>query len=155
MGAINQGGPMKSLIILFSLVSVTASAGIDNVKALKMALDDEYKAKATYSQVLEDHGDIRPFNNIVQSEQRHIDALLPFFKKYNVSIPTNPYLGKVPTYASRSEACSAGVQAEIDNVAVYDNIFSMTDDKDLIAVFNNLQWASQNRHLRAFKRCAK
>ena len=144
----------KFFLILSTFTMVFSAWGADNVTALKMALDDEYKAKATYLQVIEDFGDRRPFSNIVKSEQRHIDALLPFFQKYGVAVPSNPYLGNVPSYNSRKEACKAGVQGEIANVALYDKIFSMTDDAALIKVFEQLQWASQNNHLPAFTRCA-
>jgi hypothetical protein len=37
---------------------------------LMAALDDEYQARATYAQVLEDFGDVRPFSNIVEAEDR-------------------------------------------------------------------------------------
>lgn len=146
---------MKRIFPLAATILMSVNAfGIDNVQALKMALDDEYKAKATYLQVMEDFGSIRPFSNIANSEQRHIEALLPFFDKYGVKAPVNPYLGNIPSYQSVEEACDVGVQAEIENVELYDRIFAMTDDPELIAVFENLQWASQEKHLRAFKRCA-
>lgn len=140
------------LLMLFSTQLFASSK--DNIKALKMALDEEYKAKATYLKVMEDFGEVRPFSNIVHSEQRHIEALLPFFQKYNVSVPSNPYLGNVSGYNSFTEACQARVEAEVENVKLYDKIYSLTTDQDLIEVFNQLQWASQNRHLRAFSRCA-
>ena len=146
---------MKAMFPFIFLALLTQNAFANgNADALKLALDDEYKAKATYLKVIEDFGNIRPFTNIVKSEQRHIEALLPFFKKYNLDIPGNPYLGKIPSYSSVKKACQVGVEAEIENVKLYDRIFSMTDDPDLIRVFENLQWASQERHLRAFKRCA-
>ncbi len=145
---------MYKTFILF-IISLNSFAQINNPKALKMALDDEYKALATYSQVLEDFGETRPFSNIMQSEQRHIEALLPFFQKYNLEIPPNKYLGKMDSYQSIEEACLAGIDAEIENVSLYDTIYAITDDKSLIKVFNRLQSASQNKHLRAFKRCSK
>jgi hypothetical protein len=147
---------MKKIITL-ALITMTINSfgNVDNVKALKMALDDEYKAKATYLQVMEDFGERRPFSNIVNSEERHIQALLPFFQKYGEAVPQNKYLGNVASYDSFASACQAGVNAEIENVKLYDEIYKITDDEDLIAVFKNLQWASQKRHLRAFKRCAR
>lgn len=46
------------------------------------------------------------------------------------------------------------MQAEIDNAALYDELFSMVDNADLIQVFTSLQRASETRHLPAFERCA-
>ncbi len=52
---------------------------LDNLqKALVEALQDEYKARATYRLVISKFGEIRPFINIIESEERHIQALLSF-----------------------------------------------------------------------------
>lgn len=143
---------MKAL--LFSLIlSQSALATAPHQEALLMALDDEYKAKATYSQVIEDFGSVRPFVNIKRSEERHIDALIPLLNKYGVAVPDNPYLGNIASYNSIKEACAGGVQAEIDNVALYDKIEAMVDQEDILSVFERLRWASQERHLPAFERC--
>jgi hypothetical protein len=144
---------MKKYIVSF-LFSFSALASAPHQEALLKALDDEYKAKAVYQQVMQDFGQVRPFSNIVKSEQRHIDALLPLLKRYRVEVPANPYLGKVGFYNSIKEACLAGVQAEIDNIALYDEIESMVSQQDILDVFYNLRWASQERHLPAFQRCA-
>lgn len=39
------------------------------------ALDDEYKARATYRKVIEAFGPVRPFVNIVEAEDRHAEAI--------------------------------------------------------------------------------
>lgn len=41
------------------------------VAAMAEALDDEYKAIATYESVLDAFGPVRPFANIVEAERRH------------------------------------------------------------------------------------
>ena len=144
---------MNKMIILLLILSTKVVAA-DNVKALKMALDDEYKSLATYQKVIEDFGQIKPFINIARSERKHIEALKPFFTKYSEQVPVNKYLGEIESDTSIKEACLAGVDAETENVALYDRIFELTDDDELIAVFKRLQTASQDRHLRAFKRCS-
>lgn len=68
------------------------------INALHEALDDEYKALATYDQVIADFGAVRPFINIRQSEARHISALLKLFGFYSVEPPENPWIGRVPRY---------------------------------------------------------
>ena len=70
------------------------------IEDLLMALDDEYKARATYRQVLADFGEVRPFSNIVEAEQRHIDALLVLFERYGIEVPDDPWPGR----AARSTA---------------------------------------------------
>lgn len=122
--------------------------------ALRAALDDEYRAWATYDQVLHDFGPVRPFSNIVGAEARHIEALHTLFERYGVPIPENPYPGDVPRYASVGEACEAAVTAEIENAELYERLLAATTHPDVRTVFLNLQAASQERHLRAFRRCA-
>ncbi|MBR9971171.1 ferritin-like domain-containing protein [Magnetospirillum sulfuroxidans] len=122
-------------------------------QALCAALDDEYKARATYAAVIDRFGPVRPFINIIQSEQRHINALQMLFRRRDWSIPADPYGGMIVAPASLEEACRLGVQAEIDNVALYDRLNRLAaDDAEVLAVFANLQQASQERHLPAFQR---
>jgi hypothetical protein len=124
------------------------------VRALEEALDDEYRAWSTYDQVIADFGEIRPFSNIREAEARHIEALLALYARYGLPVPPNPWPGKVARYASVREACEAGVAAEVENGALYERLLAATRHPDLLAVFRNLQRASQERHLEAFRRCA-
>lgn len=123
------------------------------VRALKEALDDEYRAWATYDQVIADFGEVLPFVNIREAEARHIGALCGLFDRYGLAVPENTWPGNVTRYASLQEACAAGVAAEIDNSALYQRLLASTQRPDVLAVFRNLQEASQQRHLPAFRRC--
>jgi hypothetical protein len=124
------------------------------VDALYRALDDEYKAWSTYDQVIADLGAARPFTSIQQAEENHIAALVTLFDRHGLDVPPNEWPGSVPTFDSLSDACAAGVQAEIDNAALYDELFRTVDNPDLIRVFTALQQASHTKHLPAFERCA-
>lgn len=123
------------------------------IDALHGALDDEYKAWATYDQVIEDFGPIRPFINIRESESRHIDALCGIYRDYGLTPPDNPWIGRAPRYDSVRSACAAAAQAEVENTDLYQRIMASTERPDLLGVFRNLQDASQHRHLPAFLRC--
>jgi len=125
-------------------------------EALAEALEDEYKARATYQLVLQKFGDIRPFVNILQSEERHIQALFSLFQKYQIPIPVDTWKDRVETPNSVWLACEAGVEAEIENGEMYQQLLAMTEEyPDVQRVFLNLQRASQENHLRAFQRCAQ
>jgi len=124
------------------------------IQTLQEALDDEYKAWATYDQVLTDFGEVRPFTNIREAEARHIEAVCGLFRRYGLAIPDNPWPGKVPRYATLQEACEAGVAAEIANGEMYERLLGTTGKPQILRVLRNLQKASQNRHLAAFRRCA-
>lgn len=125
------------------------------VAALLEALDDEYHAWATYDQVIVDFGEVLPFSNIRSAEARHIDALLELFTRYDVSVPDNNWPGKVERYETLQEACEAGVVAEIDNGEMYERLIAATERADILTVLLNLQQASQQRHLLAFRRCVE
>jgi hypothetical protein len=123
--------------------------------ALHEALDDEYHAWATYDQVLRDFGLVRPFSNIRDAEARHIEALLHLFAQHGLAALPNPWPGKVERYPSLRDACSAAVEAETANAALYERLLASTDRSDILTVFHNLRDASQERHLPAFRRCAE
>jgi hypothetical protein len=125
------------------------------IEALLEALDDEYRAWATYDQVIQDFGQVRPFINIREAEARHIEALQRLFGSYELPLPENSWPGRVVRYDSVGEACQAGVTAEIENGKMYDRLLESTNRPDILRVYRNLQDASQQRHLPAFKRCVE
>lgn len=125
------------------------------IGVLREALDDEYRAWATYDQVIADFGDVRPFSNIRDAEARHVQALAALFARYEVHMPANPWPGRVERYASLHAACEAGVVAEMANVALYERLIASTQRPDILRVLRRLQEASQERHLRAFRRCVQ
>jgi hypothetical protein len=127
----------------------------NEIAALREALDDEYRAWATYDQVIADFGSVRPFTNILKAEARHIGALCRLFERYGLGVPANPWPGKVDRYSSLKAACEAGVAAEVANGAMYDRLLLATQRAEILAVLRNLQQASQQRHLPAFRRCAQ
>ena len=132
-------------------VGVTLTA--DEKWALGEALQDEYKARATYARVIETFGEVRPFSNIIRAESQHIAALVGLYNQYDLSVPEDAWHDKVPVFSSLGEACAAAVQAEVDNAALYDHIAAKVHNPDLIRVFAALRDASVSRHLPAFKRC--
>ena len=123
-------------------------------QALIDVINDEYKARAVYQKVIDKFGAVQPFSNIIKAEATHIAELKPLFTKYGIAIPKDEWYSKVPVYATLKEACLGGVQAEIDNAKMYDELLKFVKEKDIIAVFKRLRDASQEKHLPAFKRCA-
>lgn len=122
------------------------------IAALTEALDDEYKARATYQKVIDVFGPIRPFINIVEAEGRHASALLRQFERLGLQPPKDEWAGEIEAPTSIEAACEAAVAAEIENAAMYDRLLALVDDPVVRDVLLNLQDASQNRHLPAFRR---
>jgi hypothetical protein len=104
--------------------------------------------------VIADFGAVRPFTSIQKAEENHIAALVTLFDRYGLEVPVNEWPGSIPSFDTLAEACEAGVQAEIDNAALYDQLFDMVDNPDIVQVLTSLQQASQTKHLPAFERCA-
>ncbi len=125
------------------------------IGALREALDDEYKARATYQGVIDRFGPVRPFVNIIEAEERHANALLRLFERFGIEPPKDRWAGQVPAPSSLAEACKAGVEAEIENAAVYARLLAQVSDARVRDVLTRLQQASQQRHLPAFRRCAE
>ena len=124
------------------------------IEALDLTLNDEYKAEAIYQKVLDKFGEVSPFNKIINAEKTHSGSLEDIYEKYDLTIPNNDWYDQVEEYDSIQEACEAGVEAEIENVALYDGLFLDVDNQDIIAVFTSLRDASRDKHLPAFQRCA-
>jgi len=124
-------------------------------EVLNEALMDEYKARDTYRKIIDTFGAVRPFINIVEAEQRHIDALLPLYEKYDIPLPPEPGTQKIAIPDSLLKACEIGVAAEIENLTMYDRLIEMTDLRDVIEVLQCLQAASRDNHLPAFQRCVE
>jgi len=124
-------------------------------EVLTEALDDEYKARAMYRKVIDQFGPVRPFVNIVEAEERHIAVLLPLFGKYRIAPPKDKWTQIVRVSDTVLEACQAGVDAEIENIAMYDRLLAAVQEEDVVRVLTNLQSASRERHLPAFRRCVK
>jgi rubrerythrin len=123
------------------------------IEALREALDDEYKARATYRKVIEAFGPVRPFANIVEAEDRHARALLALFARFGVEPPQDTWPERVTAPRTLVEACRAAVEAEIENEAMYERLLGQINDPAACTVMRRLQRASQERHLPAFKRC--
>lgn len=128
--------------------------------ALDQALDDEYKARATYQVVLDRFGPVRPFVRIVQAEERHAQAeerhaqaLIGQYRRHGLQPPDDRWSGQVQAPATLEEACEAGVAGEIDNQALYERLLAEVSDPQVAAIMRRLQEASAQRHLPAFRRC--
>jgi hypothetical protein len=122
-------------------------------EVLQEALLDEYRARNTYRKIIDTFGAVRPFINIVEAEQRHIESLLTLFEKYDIPLPAVPGPEQIEVPDNLLQACEMGVAAEIGNLAMYNRLIEATDLPDVIHVLQRLQAASRDSHLPAFQRC--
>ena len=125
----------------------------DLEEILRDALEDERKAEATYAAVIEKFGEVRPFINIIDAERRHSAAIERQMTRLGFAIPANHWEGKGEAPTTLVEACSMAVEAEIENIALYDRLLPEIADDVVRQVLQNLQDASRDNHLPAFRRC--
>ena len=122
---------------------------------LTYAIQDEYMARAEYTAIMDKFGAGRPFSSIKNAESTHIGWLNGAFSEFGLAIPPDRGADRVILPASLKQAYQSGVQAEIDNIAMYDRFISTTlvqDPKNanLKQLFENLKRGSEN-HLKAFR----
>jgi hypothetical protein len=123
--------------------------------ALDEAINDEYKALATYEAVIAKLGAVRPFSMIKGAEEQHIASLKAVYDKYGLIVPENSWASKVTAPSTLKEACQIGVDAEIANAKLYKDklLPAVSQYVDIENVFTNLMNASEEKHLPAFERC--
>jgi hypothetical protein len=126
-----------------------ARAGIED------ALRDERRGEAIYARVLKDHGEVRPFSNVIRAERRHAGLLEDLLKARGLAVRAHPAGAEVPGYASVKEACAAAVAFETQNVALYDRLLAAGPvPGDVKQAFEHNRMASLGHHKPAFERCA-
>lgn len=123
------------------------------LEALSEALEDEYKARATYRKVIDRFGPVRPFVNIVEAEDRHVAALSSQFRRFGAVPPPDAWEARVEAPDTLAQACADAVRAEIENDAMYSRLLDRLVDAQIRSVMRRLQEASRSRHLPAFRRC--
>lgn len=117
---------------------------------LTYAIQDEYLAKAEYELILSEFDITNPFSNIVESEKTHIALLLPLFDAYSITPLEDTAAEHIILPTTLKEVFETGVQAEINNIAMYDRFLDQDLPDDLRDAFTSLRDASKN-HLKAFE----
>lgn len=118
---------------------------------LGYALEDEYLARAEYEKLMEVFGEQRPFTNIMKAEETHIALLLPLFEAYGLEAPADVSGEHVVIPETLAEAFETGVQAEINNIEMYEQFLKEDLPEDVEEAFEALMKASES-HLKAFER---
>ena len=117
---------------------------------LTYAIQDEYLARAEYRFIINKYGSIRPFSNIIQAEEQHINMLVPLFTKYGFAVPEDNAAEHIVVPKNLKEALETCVQGEINNIGMYETFLNSSLPEDVRDVFERLKNASGN-HLQAFR----
>ena len=123
-------------------------------QALRIALYDEYAARAFYAKVIEAFGAQAPFARIVAAESQHIAALAALCERYGVPRPLDPFPTETTVAPSWRINCERAVAGELANIELYERLLPAVTASDVRKTFLRLQSASLQRHLPAFQHAA-
>lgn len=111
---------------------------------LVYAVQDEYVAEQQYKTILEDLGDNELFKKITAEETMHASAALPLLAKYNVAEVDADYKSIASHPKDWKEAAEIGVQAEINNIDIFDTFLNQPNlPDDVKTIFTELRDASK------------
>ena len=151
----NKGGN-NIIAIDWSLkptVNVVFESEYSLSEMLSLAIEDEYKAKNSYLAVMDKLGEVAPFNSIIESELSHIETLTEAINNKGYELPKDLMI--VENVATDlTEALAFAIQAEVNNIAMYEHFLTLSSDPELNAIFVLLKTASTG-HLESFMRASQ
>jgi len=118
---------------------------------LMYAVQDEYLAHGEYLAIIDKFGSQKPYNNIVSAEETHLSFLKELYISYGLDFPVDNSADHIVTPTNLLEAAETGVQAEIDNIAMYELFLTYDLPSNVLKVFTELKNGSDS-HLLAFQK---
>lgn len=143
--------PVEGDEVTYGAVGSFTNAEPTLEQMLTYAIQDEYLARSEYEYIINEIGGSAPFTNIIKAEETHIELLIPLFSQYGYTLVEDTSKDHLIVPASITEALETGVQAEIDNIAMYESFLNLDLPDDVRVVFETLKNASVS-HLSAFQR---
>lgn len=165
---------MKKIIIIATMLIVALTSftivkkqnlSDEEKKAIIYLREEEKLARDVYT-VLYDKWNLRVFENIKASEQRHIDAMLMLIETYDLQDPvkndetgkfTNPEITAIykelidKGLSSETDALLVGATIEDMDIADLQKAIERTEDDMQKNIYGRLLQGSEN-HMRAFTR---
>ena len=146
-----------------SALAATEPLSAEEASLLLFMREEEKLARDVY-QYLSQKWQIRIFNNIAASEQRHFNAIGTLITRYELDDAAKPAAGEFTNpelqqlyydltargTASLVEAMKVGVLIEEKDIEDLQEAIGKTDNKDILVVYGNLLNGSLN-HLSAFQ----
>jgi hypothetical protein len=118
---------------------------------LTYAVQDEYLARGEYLAIVDKFGDQKPYSNIIQAEETHLAYLEEVYLSLELDFPADTSADHIIIPADLLEAAETGVQAEIDNIEMYELFLSYDLPDNVFEVFSALKSGSDS-HLLAFQK---
>jgi len=152
----NDGVPLSEGDEILSLVGYGAAGALadDDLTVLDMltyAVQDEYLARGEYEAIEETFGSQKPYTNIKSAEETHLAYLEAVYAAYGLAFPEDESAPHIVLPETLLEAAMTGVQAEIDNIEMYEIFMGHELPENVYEVFSALKSGSES-HLLAFQK---
>lgn len=121
-------------------------------QALRIALYDEYAARAFYTQVSEAFGSRPPFAAMLLSQARHVEKLGSVCQRYGVPRPLDPFPQETRISPSWRVNLERAVTGEITKARLYQQLLQDPVPSEIQRIFASLQRSALEDHLPAFQR---
>ncbi len=118
---------------------------------LMYAVQDEYLAHGEYLAIIDKFGSQKPYTNIISAEETHLAYLKEVYLSYDLDFPTDESAEHIVIPTDLLEAAETGVQAEIDNIAMYELFMTYDLPENVFEVFSALKSGSDS-HLISFQK---
>jgi len=146
------------------LVNPAETISAEEEAMLKYMREEEKLARDVYLKLYEVY-EMQVFNNISNSEQRHMDRVLCLLNHYNIEDPASDEAGvfsdndlqelytSLVELGTTSNVNALTVGATIEDVDIFDleGSIGQTSNEAIINIFEHLKCGSEN-HMRAFSR---
>lgn len=118
---------------------------------LMYAVQDEYLAHGEYLAIINKFGNQKPYSNIMSAEEMHLSLLKELYVSYGLNFPEDNSADHIVIPSTLLSAAETGVQAEIDNIAMYELFLTYDLPTNVYKVFTELKNGSDS-HLLAFQK---
>jgi hypothetical protein len=119
-------------------------------RALLEALAETQLSARFYAAVAAQHGDKQPFKRLAKLKARHAKRIEKLVADHD--IPGKPRETEpLPVPDKIDEACERGVSQEGRNAKLYDKVFDLFDDKDIVRIMDRYARKAELRHLASFR----
>ena len=135
----------------YGAVGALADQNLSIADMLMYAVQDEFLARGEYLAIIEKFGSKTPYANIVRSEETHLDFLRKVYQSYGIQFPSDTSGEHIIIPETLLQAAKTGVQAEIDNIAMYEKFLTYDLPQNVSDVFTALKKGSDS-HLLAFQK---
>ncbi|CZE48547.1 hypothetical protein [Campylobacter geochelonis] len=118
---------------------------------LQAAIKDEQIAFATYANIVQKFGDIKPFSAIMQTQLKFIQELSYMIKKQGEE-PQEADISDIEEAKSIEEAYEIALVIERKTIRFYEKMISNVQNEEIKDLFYRLQASSYNDNLPAFRK---